>query len=126
MAKDETDLFLRRFVDRMPPGKLEETRARRKIEEKHKVYDAEADEVLYECLPAELWAFRPGGADRGGVDLWNVIGRTRVGRVVFIVGRMGGDGYFRLVTARVLVPPAGEDRQLLADYFEMRPAVQEE
>lgn len=54
MAKDETGLFLERFVDRMPPGTLEEGRARRKLEDKHKVYDAEGDEILYECPADEL------------------------------------------------------------------------
>lgn len=80
MVKDETGLFLKRFADRMPPGKLEEGRARRKIEDKHHVYDAEIDEVLYECPPEELWASRPEGPDLEGVDLWYVVGETGAGR----------------------------------------------
>lgn len=116
MVKDETGLFLKRFADRMPPGKLEESRARQKLENKHHVYDAEIDEVLYECPPENLWAFRPEGPDPEGVDLWYVVGETGAGRVIWIAGRMGNDGLFRSVTGRGIDPPANNDRQMLNDY----------
>lgn len=115
-GKDETALFLRRFADRMPPTRLEEMRARTKVENKHKVWDAEVDSILYECPPAELWAFRPEGDDPGGVDTWEVIGTTDAGRLVFLVGRMGEDGLFRLISSRGLAQPAGYDRDRYQEY----------
>lgn len=115
-SRDETALFLRRLVDRMPPIRLEEMRARGKVESKHTVWDAEVDSVLYECPPEELWAFRPGGEDPRGVDLWEVVGTTDARRPLFLVGRMGGDGLFRLISSRPLTKPGGPDRDRLQEY----------
>lgn len=115
-TRDETALFLKRFENRMPPTRLEEMRARAKAESKHHVWDAEVDSVLYECLPEELWAFRPEGEDPGGVDLWEVVGTTDAGRRVFVVGRMGHDGLFRLISSHSLMDPEGGDRERVKEY----------
>lgn len=115
-TSDETTLFLWRFVDRMPPLRLEEMRARGKAESKHNVWDAEVDSILYECPPEELWAVRPEGEDPRGVDLWEVVGTTDAGRLLFVVGRMGHDGLFRLISSRSLMEPEGGDRERVKDY----------
>ena len=119
LARDDTPLFLERFAGRMPRSRLEERQARDKSESKHHVWDIEVDALLYECPPEEIWAVRPTGADAGGVDLWEVIGTTDSRRLLLVVGRMGDDGLFRLISARALTVPEGEsDRERVREYRE--------
>lgn len=92
---------------------------RAKVENKHHVLDAEVDSLLYDCPPEELWAIRPEGEDARGVDLWEVIGTTDSGRVLFVVGRMGNDGVFRLISARSLMEPEGRDQHKILGYREI-------
>jgi len=116
MPRDESALFLRRFQDRMTPTKLEELRARHKTENKHGIWDAEVDSILFSCPPEELLALRPSGEDPRGVDLWEVVGTTDSGRLLLLVGRMGSDGLFRLLSARPLTDPVGSDRDRIDEY----------
>jgi|GEM_PF-5373132 len=58
----------------------------------------------------------PEGEDPGGVDLWEVVGITDAGRLVFVVGRMGDDGLFRLISSRSLMDPEGSDRERVREY----------
>ena len=117
MPKDETRLFRRNLRGRH--GSLNEMQQRVHAQNKHGVWPAEVDEALIDCEEELQLAWRPKGADSGGMALWYVLAPTWEGRLLYIVGRMGGDGMFRLITARCPYENRN-DGEWIALYRQMR------
>jgi hypothetical protein len=118
MPKDETRLFRQKLRSRRES--FQEMEQGVHAQNKHGVWPAEVDEALIDCEEDLQLAWRPKGASDGGMDLWYVLAPTWAGRLLYIMGRMGGDGQFRLITARCPYEKPN-DRKWIDLYRQMRP-----